>query len=71
MRRDSAYARGRVACVAEADDLDEESAPRQCDDDAVQSRVGDVVTAGDDGDVDVQTSSIVERAVRLTPRKSV
>jgi hypothetical protein len=66
-RRDSGR---RVGYVAETDDLDDEAATSESDDDAVKSRVRDVVPAGDDGDVDVQTSSIVDR-VRLTPRKSV
>jgi len=61
----------RTARITETDDLDPEATSYQRVDEPVQPRVGDVVTAGDDGYVDVQTSSMVERAVRLTPRKSV
>ena len=66
-RRDT---RRRTARIAETDDLDRQAAPYQRVDEPVQPRVRDVVPAGHDGDVD-QTSSMVERAVRLTPRKSV
>jgi hypothetical protein len=70
MRRDRGNTGRRAGRIAQAEDVNRQTAADQRVDEAVQPRVGDVVPAGQDGDVDAQTSSMVER-VRLTPRKSV